>query len=138
MCKALPGRTREVLTRVAALELVQGRKLRGGALAVVAKDTRARKEKLDHVQVTSWWDAIAAERGFGPQEVERLRTVHQQELPADRAVAEAIMRHITADGPTVTTVEARCIALEVSPGRTSPRRAIEILGELQTADSSSP
>jgi conjugative relaxase-like TrwC/TraI family protein len=132
-CEALSGRTREVLTRVAAMELAQGRKLRGGALAVVAKDTRAKKEKLDHVQVTSWWDAIAAEHGFGPQEAERLRTVGQRELPGDRAVAEAIMRHIAADGPTVTTVEARCIALEVSAGRTSPRRAIEILGELQTA-----
>lgn len=92
---------------------------------------RGRRRKLDHAEVASWWDAVAGKHGFGRAEAETLRDLRRAHQRNERAVAEAIMRGITADGPTVTTVEARCIALEAAPGRTSARRAIEILGELQ-------
>lgn len=130
---AFSGRAREVETRAAALALARGSKIRGGALAVIAKETRAPKTKLDHAEVVSWWDAVASEHGFGRREADGLRNLSITRPPREREVAQAIMAKITADGPTVTTVEARAIALESAPGRTSARRAIEVLGELQSA-----
>ena len=130
---AFSGRAREVETRAAALALARGSRVRGGALAVIAKETRAPKTKLDHAEVVSWWDAVASEHGFGRREAEALRDRSVERPSREREVAQAIMAKITADGPTVTTVEARAIALESAPGRTSPRRAVEILGELQSA-----
>ena len=132
LISALSGRSREVATRARALELATGRPVRGGALAVLAKETRAEKREVDHAEVASWWDALAQEHGLRRTDVARLRS--SQRLPAverNRAVVETLMARLAAEGPTLRTAEARAIAYEAAAGQVSPDRALELLGELQ-------
>jgi conjugative relaxase-like TrwC/TraI family protein len=130
---AFSGRTREVETRAKALELAIGRPVRGAALAVLAKETRTKKNELDHAEVAAWWDAVAAEHGFTRREAGQLRGPYRQRDLAvlEGALARSIIERLAAEGPTVSTAEARAIALEAAAGRAAPARALEILGELQ-------
>jgi conjugative relaxase-like TrwC/TraI family protein len=130
---AFSGRSREVETRAKALELAIGRPVRGAALAVLAKETRSEKNELDHAEVAAWWDAIAAEHGFTRREAGQLRGPYRQrDLGVlEGALARSIIEPLAAEGPTVSTAEARAIAFEAAAGRAAPARALEILGELQ-------
>jgi conjugative relaxase-like TrwC/TraI family protein len=130
---AFSGRSREVETRAKALELAIGRPVRGAALAVLAKETRTKKNDLDHAEVAAWWDAVAAEHGFTRREAAQLCGPYRQRDLAvlAGALARSIIERLAAEGPTVSTAEARAIALEAAAGRAAPARALEILGELQ-------
>jgi len=61
----------------------------GGALSILAKETRLAKGHLDARTVASWWNAVAMEHGFGPREAAALRrrAASSQRMMSARAAA---------------------------------------------------
>jgi len=67
LCEVMSPRSREVAEARAELERELGVRLQGGALAVLAKETRQAKDHdLDPGRLRQVWDALGQEHGFGP------------------------------------------------------------------------
>ena len=74
LCEVMSPRSREVAEARAELERELGIRLQGGALAVLAKETRQAKDHdLDPERLRQVWDALGQEHGFAPGSGSRLR-----------------------------------------------------------------
>ena len=74
LCEVLSPRSREVAEARAEIERELGVRLHGGALAVLAKETRQAKDHdLDPERLRQVWDALGQEHDFGPGAGSRLR-----------------------------------------------------------------
>jgi conjugative relaxase-like TrwC/TraI family protein len=74
LCEVMSPRSREVAEARAELERELGVKLHGGALAVLAKETRQAKDHdLDPDRLRDVWDALGQKHDFGPGAGTRLR-----------------------------------------------------------------
>ena len=74
LCEVMSPRSREVAEARAEIERELGIRLQGGALAVLAKETRQAKDHdLDPDRLRQVWDALGQEHGFGPGSGSRLR-----------------------------------------------------------------
>ena len=79
LCEVFSPRSREVADARAELERELGIRLQGGALAVLAKETRRAKDRdPDPERLRQVWDALGQEHGFGPGASGRLRKPDSQ------------------------------------------------------------
>jgi conjugative relaxase-like TrwC/TraI family protein len=133
----MSGRAKEVQRATREIELARGEKLRGAALAVVAKQTRQAKDVgVCGEEVARIWEAQGQEFGFGRVQAAALqgRPGYGRSLQERRAQAWAeIERRMLEFGPTVSDSMARAIAYEVAPGRLSYEETHALIDEMERA-----
>lgn len=137
LCEVMSPRSREVAEARAEIERELGIRLQGGALAVLAKETRQAKDHdLDPNRLRQVWDALGQEHGFGPGSGSRLR--HQdgqvEELEARmRDARDMVLARLREQGPTVSVARARALVFEAAAGRLSVEEAARLLARMECA-----
>jgi conjugative relaxase-like TrwC/TraI family protein len=138
LCEVFSPRSKEVAEARAEIERELGIKLHGGALAVLAKETRQAKDHhLDPERLHEVWDALGQEHGFGPGHGSRLRGRHRQpgRLEARMAQAQAaVLGRLAEQGPTVSLARARALVYEAAPGRLSADESTQLLARMGSAN----
>jgi conjugative relaxase-like TrwC/TraI family protein len=138
LCEVFSPRSREVADARAEIERELGIRLRGGALAVLAKDTRQAKDHhLDPQRLHEVWDALGHEHGFGPGHGSRLRGRHRRPggLQARMAQARAVvLGRLAEQGPTVSVARARALLYEAAAGRLSADESAQLLARMESAN----
>jgi conjugative relaxase-like TrwC/TraI family protein len=135
LCEVFSPRSREVADARARVERELGVRLQGGALAVLAKETRQAKDHdLDPSRLREVWDALAQEYEFGPGAGSRLRGHggHSRALE-DRLVEvrDVVLEQLREQGPTVTLARARALVFEAAAGRLSAEEASRMLARME-------
>lgn len=134
LCEVMSPRSREVAEARAKVERELGIRLQGGALAVLAKETRQAKDHgLDPDRLREVWDALGQEHGFGPGCGSRLRgrPTGVQDLEARMIEAErVVLARLREQGPTVGLARARALVFEAAAGRLSADDAARLLAQL--------
>jgi conjugative relaxase-like TrwC/TraI family protein len=136
LCQVMSPRSREVAHARAEVERELGVRLQGGALAVLAKDTRQAKEHdLDPERLRQVWDALGQEHGFGPGAGSRLRRHEVTVRDVEAGMAEArrvVLAQLRDQGPTVSVARpARALVFEASAGRLSAEEAARLLARME-------
>jgi conjugative relaxase-like TrwC/TraI family protein len=135
LCELFSPRSREVADARARVEHELGVRLHGGALAVLAKETRQAKDHdLDPSRLREVWDALAQEHDFGPGAGSRLRRPgHDAEVLEDRfvEVRDVVLEQLREQGPTVTLARARALVFEAAAGRLSAEQASRLLAWME-------
>ena len=137
LCEVMSPRSREVAEARAELERELGIRLQGGALAVLAKETRQAKDHdLDPERLRQVWDALGEEHGFVPGSGSRLRHQERQAEELDarmRAVRDVVLAQLREQGPTVSVARARALVFEAAAGRLSAEEAARLLARMECA-----
>ena len=137
LCEVMSPRSREVAEARAEIERELGIRLQGGALAVLAKETRQAKDHdLDPDRLRQVWDALGQEHGFGPGSGSRVRHQERQveELePRMREAREVVLARLREQGPTVSVARARALVFEAAAGRLSAEEAARLLARMECA-----
>jgi conjugative relaxase-like TrwC/TraI family protein len=135
LVQAMSGRAREVERGRREAEARRGQPLIGGAIGMMAAETRLAKDtQQPPEQVAQAWDALAHKFGFGPAQAAALRGKpgYAAALAARRQAArDAITARIAEQGPTASVASARAIAWEAAAGRLDPRAAHELIEEME-------
>ena len=135
LCEVFSPRSREVAEARARVERELGVRLHGGALAVLAKETRQAKDHdLDPSRLREVWDALAQEHDFGPGAGSRLRrdSGHARALEDRLAeVRDVVLEQLRAQGPTVSLARARALVFEAASGRLSAEEASRLLARME-------
>ena len=135
LCEVISPRSREVADARAEIERELGIRLQGGALAVLAKETRQAKDhELDPERLRQVWDALGQEHGFGPGSGSQLR--HQDgyvdEIEARMGEArQVVLAQLREQGPTVSVARARALVFEAAAGRLSADEAARLLARME-------
>ena len=137
LCEVMSPRSREVAEARAEIERELGIRLQGGALAVLAKETRRAKDHdLDPERLRQVWDALGQEHGFGPGSGSRLRHRERQAEELDARLREArdvVLGQLREQGPTVSVARARALVFEAAAGRLCAEEAARLLARMQCA-----
>ena len=137
LCEVFSPRSREVAEARAEIERELGIRLQGGALAVLAKETRQAKDHdLDPEQACAQvWDALGQEHDFGPGAGSRLRrrtAATPTTLEARMAEArDVVLAQLREQGPTVSLARARALVFEAAAGRLSAEEAARLLARME-------
>ena len=135
LCEVFSPRSREVAQARAEIERELGVRLHGGALAVLAKETRQAKDHdLDPERLRQVWDALGQERDFGPGAGSRLRRREGEIRPVEARMLEArqvVLLQLREHGPTVSLARARALVFEASAGRLSADEAARLLARME-------
>jgi conjugative relaxase-like TrwC/TraI family protein len=139
LCEVFSPRSREVADARAKVEQELGVRLHGGALAVLAKETRQAKDHdLDPSRLREVWDAVAQEHGFGPGAGSRLRRQGGHALALEARLAEArevVLAQLREQGPTVSLARARALVFEAAAGRLSAEETSALLARMERPQS---
>jgi conjugative relaxase-like TrwC/TraI family protein len=135
LCELFSPRSREVAQARAELERELGVRLQGGALAVLAKETRQAKDHdTDPVRLRQVWDALGQEHDFGPGAGSHLRDREGRagdvEARMDQTV-RVVLAQLREQGPTVSLARARALVFEAAAGRLSADEAARLLARMQ-------
>jgi conjugative relaxase-like TrwC/TraI family protein len=134
LCEVFSPRSREVADARAKVERELGVRLHGGALAVLAKETRQAKDHdLNPARLGEVWDAVGQEHGFGPGAGSRLRRHggHARTLEDRLARArDVVLEQLRDQGPTVSLARARALVFEAAAGRLSAEEASCLLARM--------
>jgi conjugative relaxase-like TrwC/TraI family protein len=136
LCELFSPRSREVAEARAQVERELGVRLHGGALAVLAKETRQAKDHdLDPSRLREVWDALAQEHDFGPGAGSRLRRHGHARALEDRLaeVRDVVLEQLREQGPTVSLARARALVFEAASGRLSAEEASRLLTRMESA-----
>jgi conjugative relaxase-like TrwC/TraI family protein len=135
LCEVMSPRSREVAEARAELERELGIRLQGGALAVLAKETRQAKDhNLDPERLRQVWDALGQEHGFGPGSGSRLRRKDRDLEDAEARMAKThhvVLEQLREQGPTVSVARARALVFEAAAGRLSADEATRLLARTE-------
>jgi len=135
LCEVMSPRSREVAEARARVERELGVRLQGGALAVLAKETRQAKDHgLDPERLRQVWDAVGQEHDFGPGAGSRLRAGegHVADVEARMAPARrVVLEQLREQGPTVSLARARALVFEAAAGRLSADEASRLLARME-------
>jgi conjugative relaxase-like TrwC/TraI family protein len=135
LCEVMSPRSREVADARARIERELGVRLRGGALAVLAKETRQAKDHgLDPGRLREVWDALGQEHNFGPGSGSRLRRGDGYLAAVEARMAQArrvVLEQLREQGPTVSLARARALVFEAAAGRLSADEAARLLGRME-------
>ena len=137
LCEVMSPRSREVAEARAEIERELGIRLQGGALAVLAKETRQAKDNdLNPDRLREVWDALAQEHDFGPGSGTRLRRDdgHAEDEFVDARMAQArrvVLAQLREQGPTVSLARARALVFEAAAGRLSADDAARLLARME-------
>jgi conjugative relaxase-like TrwC/TraI family protein len=135
LCEVFSPRSREVAEARAEIERELGVRLQGGALAVLAKETRQAKDHaLDPKRLRQVWDALGQEHDFGPGAGSCIRRREGEigEVEARmREVRFAVLAQLREQGPTVSLARARALVLEAAAGRLSADDAAALLARME-------
>jgi conjugative relaxase-like TrwC/TraI family protein len=135
LCEVFSPRSREVAEARARVELELGVRLQGGALAVLAKETRQAKDhELDPVRLRQVWDALGREHSFGPGSGSQLRRGdgHLADVEARMVeVRRMVLEQLLEQGPTVSLARARALVFEAAAGRLSADEAARLLARME-------
>jgi len=135
LCAVFSPRSREVAQTRAELERELGVRLQGGALAVLAKETRQAKDHdLEPARLRQVWDALGQEHSFGPGSGSRLRHGRGYGDDIGRRMAEAwrtVLAQLREHGPTVSLARARALVFEAAAGRLSADGAAWLLARME-------
>jgi conjugative relaxase-like TrwC/TraI family protein len=138
LCEVMSPRSREVAEARAELERELGIRLQGGALAVLAKETRQAKDHdLDPERLRQVWDALGEEHGFGPGSGSRLRRGRGHVDGVERRIADArpvVLARLREQGPTVSLARARALVFEAAAGRRSAEEAARLLARMESPE----
>jgi conjugative relaxase-like TrwC/TraI family protein len=138
LMERMSGRTRDVKRAASELERVRGEKPRGGALSVLATQTRQTKDPaVSADQIARVWAAQGEEFGFGVLEALALRASrgYQAGLAERRAEARAAVTRRFAECGKVSLGAARAIVYEAAPGRLGLHDARGLLAEIEGSPS---
>ena len=135
LCEVFSPRSREVAAARAEIERELGVRLQGGALAVLAKETRQAKDHdLDPRRLRQVWDALGQEHDFGPGAGSRLRRHDGQIGHVEARMFEArrvVLEQLREQGPTVSLARARALVFEASAGRLSADESARLLARME-------
>ena len=135
LCEVLSPRSREVADARSRIERELGVRLQGGALAVLAKETRQAKDhELDQERLRQVWDALGQEHEFGPGSGSKLRRQdgYVEDVEARMAVArQVVLAQLREQGPTVSLARARALVFESAAGRLSADEAARLLARME-------
>jgi conjugative relaxase-like TrwC/TraI family protein len=135
LCEVMSPRSREVAKARAEIERELGIRLQGGALAVLAKETRQVKEHgLDPERLRQVWDALGQEHGFGPGLGGTLRRRKTDRPDVEARIAqtrEVVLAQLREQGPTVSLARARALVFEAAAGRLSAEEAARLLARME-------
>ena len=135
LCEVFSPRSREVAQARAEIERKLGVRLQGGALAVLAKETRQAKDHdLDPERLRQVWDALGQEHDFGPGAGSRLRRREGEIRDVEARMHEArrvVLEQLREQGPTVSLARARALVFEASAGRLSADEAARLLARME-------
>jgi conjugative relaxase-like TrwC/TraI family protein len=135
LCEVMSPRSREVAEARTEVERELGIRLQGGALAVLAKETRQAKDHdLDPERLRQVWDALGQEHGFGPGSGSQLRSRDAYVNDVEARMAEArgvVLAQLREQGPTVSLARARALVFEAASGRLSADEAARLLARMQ-------
>jgi conjugative relaxase-like TrwC/TraI family protein len=135
LCEVMSPRSREVTEARAEVERDLGIRLQGGALAVLAKETRQAKDHdLDPERLRQVWDALGQEHDFGPGSGSRLRQQEHELEDTDVRMAAArrvVLAQLREQGPTVSLARARALMFEAAAGRLSADEAARLLARME-------
>jgi conjugative relaxase-like TrwC/TraI family protein len=121
LVERMSGRAREVSETVRKREKAAGRRLTDRERAVVAMQTRQPKSgELGLAAARSHWNAAAAQLGFGPEAVPRLRGGNgfAADQPSRRAAIDAALDAIAGDNGNAdgSPGERRALVFELAAG----------------------
>jgi conjugative relaxase-like TrwC/TraI family protein len=135
LCEVMSPRSREVAEARAELERELGIRLQGGALAVLAMESRQAKDHdLDPERLRQVWDALGQEHGFGPGSGSGLRGGRGRVGDVERRLADArraVLAELREQGPTVSLARARALVFEAAAGRLSADDAARLLARME-------
>ena len=134
LCEVFSPRSREVAQARAEIERELGVRLQGGALAVLAKETRQAKDHdLDPERLRQVWDALGQEHDFGPGAGSQLRRDgHIRHVEARMLEArQVVLEQLREQGPTVSLARARALVFEASAGRLSADESARLLARME-------
>ena len=135
LCEVMSPRSREVAQARVEIEHELGVRLHGGALAVLAKETRQAKDHdLDPERLREVWDALGQEHGFAPGAGSRLRQRESQVEDVEVQMAETrdvVLAQLREQGPTVSLARARALVFEAAAGRLSADEAARLLARME-------
>ena len=135
LCEVMSPRSREVAMARVEIERELGIRLQGGALAVLAKETRQAKDHdLDPDRLREVWDALGQEHDFGPGAGSRLRRPEQLFDGLEARLSEArgvVLAQLREQGPTVSLARARALVFEAAAGRLSADDAARLLARME-------
>jgi conjugative relaxase-like TrwC/TraI family protein len=138
LCEVMSPRSREVADARAKVESELGIRLQGGALAVLAKETRQAKDHhLDPERLRQVWDALGQEHDFGPGSGSRLRRHEIKVRAVEARIADArrvVLAQLRDQGPTVTVARARGLVFEAAAGRLSADEAARLLARMECSN----
>jgi conjugative relaxase-like TrwC/TraI family protein len=138
LCEVMSPRSREVAQTREELERELGIKLQGGALAVLAKETRQAKEHdLDPDRLRQVWDALGQEHGFGPGSGTALRRRGGYGSDVEVRMSEArrvVLAQLREQGPTVSPARSRALVFEAAAGRLSADEAARLLARMERSN----
>jgi conjugative relaxase-like TrwC/TraI family protein len=130
LCELFSPRSREVAEARAEIERELGVRLQGGALAVLAKETRqAKHHDLHSERLRQVCAALGQEHGFGPGASSRLRRREGQVGDVEVRMAQTravVLAQLREQGPTVTLARARALVFEAAAGRLSADEAARL------------
>jgi conjugative relaxase-like TrwC/TraI family protein len=134
LCEVFSPRSREVADARSRIEQELGVRLQGGALAVLAKETRQAKDhELDPARLREVWDALGQEHDFGPGSASRLRRGDGTLADVEARLADArrvVLEQLREQGPTVSLARARALVFEAAAGRLSADEAARLLARM--------
>ena len=117
------------------IERELGVRLQGGALAVLAKETRQAKDyDLDPARLREVWDALGQEHGFGPGASASLLGREGYADDVERRMTQAravVLGQLRVQGPTVSLARARALVFEAAAGRLSADKAAGLLARME-------
>jgi conjugative relaxase-like TrwC/TraI family protein len=135
LCELFSPRSREVAHARAELERELGVRLQGGALAVLAKETRQVKDHdIDAARLRQVWDALGEEHGFGPGSGSKLRQRHGRTTEVEARMVQArrvVLAQLREQGPTVSLARARALVFEAAAGRLSADEAARLVARME-------
>jgi conjugative relaxase-like TrwC/TraI family protein len=135
LCEVMSPRSREVAEARAEVERELGIRLQGGALAVLAKETRQAKDHdLDPERLREVWDALGQEHAFGPGAGSALlrRDGYGDDVEGRMREAErVVLAGLRDQGPTVSLARARALVFEAAAGRLSADDAVRLLARME-------
>ncbi|WP_249010495.1 MobF family relaxase [Conexibacter sp. DBS9H8] len=136
LCEVMSPRSREVAQARAKVEKELGVRLQGGALAVLAKETRQAKDHdLKPERLRDVWDALGQEHDFGPGSGSQLRRYEPQtdtrEAGTVAATRSVVLAQLREQGPTVSLARARALVFEAAAGRLSAEHATRLLAQME-------
>ena len=134
LCEVFSPRSREVAHARAELERELGIRLQGGALAVLAKETRQAKDHdLDPERLRRCGTRSARSTTSGPAPAADFADRDRPDRTTSRRGCwrrgEVVLAQLREQGPTVSLARARALVFEASAGRLSADEAARLLAQ---------